>query len=179
MKTWALTIGLLGAFTGSLLAEPPAAEAPATAPRERRSLPAKGEQAVAVEQLANETWQALPLREKVQLLRMQRALREMDPKDRDFIRERIDRHLRMTPKEREQFTQNRKRWQELSPEAKERARQEYRRRREEFEKRWREEHPGEEPPPYAPHRRRGESDGPPPPSEAPDNPPPATDQTPD
>ena len=166
-RAWCVLLAAVTLGSGAFAETPPAA------PPTRQSPPAGDESAVDKEARANQTWQRLSLHEKLQLLRLHRALREMDPQDRDFIRERIDRYLRMTPEERRQFKENRQRWQQLSPEEKERARQEYRRRREEFEQRWREKHPGEEPPPSPPRER---SPRPPPPEGAP--PPPAQDNAP-
>ena len=53
----------------------------------------------------------------------------------------------MTPQERKQLQQNYQRWQQMTPEQRERAREQFLRHRNEFEEKWRKEHPGEETPP--------------------------------
>lgn len=104
----------------------------------------------------DEAWQKLSARDKTQVLQFHRAFRQMEPEERDFIRERIEKLGNLTPPERTQLRANRQRWQQMSPEEKERARQEYRRRREELEKRWREKQFGQEPPPPPAARRSPE-----------------------
>lgn len=105
-----------------------------------------------MEHRADETWKRLPTAEKLQLLRFHRALQAMGEEERAFLHERIERFRGMSDQERRQLHDNRQRWQQMSPEQKERARQEFRRRHPEFEQRWRENRPGQEPPPAgAPH----------------------------
>ncbi len=97
-----------------------------------------------MEERANATWSKMAVREKVQLLRLHRALREMPPDERRFVHERIERFLNMSPADRERLKKNRERWEQMTPEERQRYREEFRRRRPEFEQQWR---PGHNPPP--------------------------------
>jgi hypothetical protein len=119
-------------------------------PDERADYPPRqemtNEQKAEAEQKVNEAWSKLPLESKLRLMRLHQALREMPPQDRRFIHDRVERFLNMSPEERAQLRQNRERWEKMTPEEREQARQEFRKRREEIEQKWREEHPGEEPP---------------------------------
>lgn len=123
------------------------------------------EQRAQAEQRVNGQWARLPVEAKLRVMRLHRALTELPPEERRFIHERIERFLNMPPEERERLEKNRQRWQEMNPEERQRAREEFRRRRQEFEEKWRAEHPGEEPPPF-PHR--GTRRPPPPPPEDPE-----------
>lgn len=118
-----------------------------------------------LEQRVDEAWAKLPVREKVQLMRFHRALRSMPPEERNFIRDRLERFVNMPPEEREKLKQNRERWLQMSPEERQRAREEFRKRRQDFEEKWRQEHPGEEPPPFLRRGPKGEHDDQPPPTE--------------
>ena len=107
----------------------------------------------------NDAWNKLPLEGKQRLMNFNRALREMPPADRRFIQERVEHFVNMPPAEREQLRQNREKWQKMTPEQREQARREFRKRREEFEKKWRAEHPDEEPPPPYRPKHKEESPG--------------------
>jgi len=117
------------------------------------------DQKAKLESELNDVWSKLPLEGKVRIMRLHRALREMPKEDRQFMHDRVERFLNMPPEERDRLRQNREKWQQMSPEEREKAREEFRKRREEMEKKWRAEHPGEEPPPFGP---RGDRPPPPP-----------------
>jgi hypothetical protein len=135
-----------------------------------RPLPRTETERADLEQRLNATWASLPLEAKARLIRLHGALNDMPPGDRRFIQERVERFLNMPPEERERLRQNREKWEKMSPEEREQARQEFRKRRDEFERRWREELPGEEPPPFRPQRRpRPNAEPPPPPPPEPEN----------
>jgi PAS domain-containing protein len=110
------------------------------------------EQRAQLEARVNNAWNEMSLEEKVRILRLRQALHQMPPEERRFVHDRIGRFLHMSPEERQRLRQNRERWEQMTPEERERAREEFRRRRAEFEEKWRQEHPGEEPPPF-PSRR--------------------------
>ncbi|MCX7887623.1 MAG: DUF3106 domain-containing protein [Verrucomicrobiae bacterium] len=102
----------------------------------------------------DQTWNSLTPREKAQALRFYQALRQMPPDERKFITERIERFIHMSPEERRKLKENQERWQKMTPEEREKARERYRQRREEFEAKWRKEHPGQEPPAFLFQNRR-------------------------
>ena len=141
---------MCGAAVPSLLAQPneptqPAAPAPPPPvsqfePRIAGEVEMTPEQRTELEQRLNETWLALPLRERLQLLQYHRALNQMSPDERRFVQERFERFVHMNAVEREQIRINRERWRQMSHEDRERARQAYWRR-------WREQHPGQPLPP--------------------------------
>lgn len=130
------------AATVVALGQPPA-ERPPMSPERKAELV----------QRADEAWANLPAEAKIRLWRLHQALTQMPPEDRRFIHDRIERFLQMPPEEREQTRKNAQRWKEMSPEERERAREKFRQRRQEFEQKWRAEHPGEEPPPFPPRGR--------------------------
>ncbi|MEI6082770.1 MAG: DUF3106 domain-containing protein [Verrucomicrobiota bacterium] len=113
-------------------------------PRDRQ--PLTDEQKAQMEQRANENWSKLPPEAKMQVLRLHSALNQMPPEERQFIHERIKRFVEMTPEERQRLKENGDRWKKMSPEQREKAREQFRQQRKEFEDKWRQEHPGEEPP---------------------------------
>lgn len=115
------------------------------------------EQRVQKQEQLDKTWNSMSLEQKSHLMRLHRALREMPPEDRRFVHDRIERFLNMSPKERERLKQNREKWEKMSPEEREQARQKLREGRQQFEEKWRQEHPGEEPPPFPFHRQKGPS----------------------
>ena len=133
-----LTLGLL-TVAGAAFAERP---------------PVPDEQKAQMEQRADESWNKLPAEAKVRLMRLHNALNQMPPEERRLIHERIERFLSLSPEEREQMHKNADRWRTMSPEERDKAREQFRIRRKEFEDKWRQEHPGEEPPPFPPHGRR-------------------------
>lgn len=105
------------------------------------------EQRAELEKRLNERWQALPLNEKLQAMRFHRGLSAMNPEEQRFVRERFERFIHMTDREREQLRANRERWRAMSPEERDRARHAYWRRQQELQRRWQEQHPGQPPPP--------------------------------
>jgi hypothetical protein len=113
------------------------------------------EQRAQIEEQLNKTWSSMPLESKVRIMRLYRAMNDLPPDERRFIHDRIERFLNMSPEERERLQRNRKEWEKRSPEERERAREQFRKRRQEFEQKWRQEHPGEEPPPFPFHRQKG------------------------
>ncbi|HUK83314.1 MAG TPA: DUF3106 domain-containing protein [Verrucomicrobiae bacterium] len=138
------------------------------APARHQKPPMTDEQRAQLEQQLNETWNNMPLEGKQRLMRFHRALNEMPPEERRIIRDRIDHFLNMSPQEREQLKKNAERWQAMTPEERQQARERFRQRRREFEEKWRQEHPGEEPPPF-PFRPQSAPPPPPPPTSEPGN----------
>lgn|GEM_PF-4574299 len=100
-------------------------------------LSTNAEEQVALEQKLNEAWAALPLKNKLMLMRSQTALRAMPKEERQFIEERINRFLAMNPAEREQLKRNQQRWNKMSPAEREQARAAYEKHRKEFAERTR------------------------------------------
>jgi hypothetical protein len=119
------------------------------APPKREHQPMTDEQRAQLEQRLNDAWSKLSVREKNQLLRLNRVLREMPPDEQKFIHERIERFMNMPPEERRKMRENAERWKKMTPEEREKARQQYQQKRREFEEKWRKEHPGQEPPPFS------------------------------
>ena len=102
----------------------------------------------AQEEQVDSAWSKLPLREKLQMMKMQRAMRAMPPEERQFIHDRLERFITMSPEDREKLKKNHERWKTMTAEEKQRAREEFRKRRQAFEEKGRQEHPGQEPPPF-------------------------------
>ena len=115
-----------------------------TKPKPRQSM--TEEQRAELEQHLDTAWSKMSIEGKTRLMRLHRALSEMPPDERRFIHDRIERFLNMSPAEREKLKQNKQQWEQMSPEQRQMAREEFRKRRQEFEERWRRERPGEEPP---------------------------------
>ena len=90
---------------------------------------------------ADEAWKQLPPDAKIRLLNLHKALTGMQPEERRFVHERIERFLNLTPADRERIKKNSERWHTMSPEERERARAQFHQ--------WRKDHPGELPPPLA------------------------------
>lgn len=124
--------------------------------------PVTDEQKPPIEERLNGAWQQLSPREKMQLMRLHRALNEMPPEERKFIHDRIERFLNMPAEDRQRLRENADRWKSMTPEQQEKAREEFRKRRAEFEEKWRREHPGEEPPPGPFRKPKPPVDGAPP-----------------
>src|ERR1700685_2941640 len=101
------------------------------------------EQRAQLEQRLNDTWSKMPVEAKSRLMRLHRALTEMPPDERKFIHDRIERFLNMSQAEREQLKQNRQKWEQMTPEERQKAREEFRKHRQEFEQQWDRGHPGE------------------------------------
>lgn len=114
--------------------------------------PLTDEQRAQTEQRLNDAWGSLPVESKMHLIRLHRALSEMPPDERRFIHDRVERFLNMAPAEREKLAQNRQKWEQMTPEERQKAREAFRKHRQEFEEKWRQEHPGEKPPPFLPHK---------------------------
>lgn len=87
-------------------------------------------------------WSKLSVETKMHLMRLHRALVEMPPDERKFIHDRIERFLNMSPAERERLQQNRLKWDQMSAEERQKAREEFRKRRQEIEDKWNRDHPG-------------------------------------
>ena len=150
MKRMTLIAATTGIFLTALtLARGQESEPPA--PPKHEKPPMTEEQRAQVEQRLNDTWQNLSLEQKSRLMRLHRALNQMPPEERRFIHDRIERFLNMSPDEREHLRKNAEHWQKMTPEERQQARERFRQRRKEFEEKWRQEHPGEEPPPYPFH----------------------------
>jgi len=90
---------------------------------------------------ADEVWKQLPPDAKIRLLNLHKALTGMQPEERRFVHERIERFLNLSPADRDRIKKNSERWHTMSPEERERAREQFRK--------WRKDHPGELPPPLA------------------------------
>ena len=118
------------------------------------------EQRAQAEQKLDEAWSKLPFETKARIMRLHRALTLMPPEERQFLHDRLERFLNMSPEEREHLRMNIKRWQAMTPEERQQARELFRQRRQAFEEKWRQEHPGEEPPPYPYHGKPAPSPAP-------------------
>ena len=90
---------------------------------------------------ADEAWKQLPPDAKIRLLNLHKALTGMQPEERRFVHERIERFLNLSPADRDRIKKNSDRWHSMSPEERERAREQFHQ--------WRKDHPGELPPPLA------------------------------
>jgi hypothetical protein len=129
------------------------AQDPPDQPKSKKDKPPlTEEQRAQMEQRLNDAWTALPAESKMRLMRLHRALSEMPPNESRFIHERIERFLNMTPEERQKLRENAERWKNMTPEERQKAREDFRKRRQEFEEKWRRDHPGEEPPQSPPHK---------------------------
>ena len=126
--------------------------------------PMTDEQRAELEQRLDAAWGKMTLEGKTRLMRLHRALSEMPPDERKFIHDRVERFLNMSPAEREKLTQNRQQWEQMSPEQRQDAREEFRKRRQEFEERWHREHPGEDSPTNRPPNPNTLPPPPPPPT---------------
>jgi hypothetical protein len=135
--------------------------------------PLTAEQRAQAEQKLNDEWSALSIESKMHLMRLHHALSQMPPDERKFVHDRIERFLNMSPEERDRLSQLRKKWEQMTPEERQKAREEFRKRRQNFEEKWRQEHPGQEPPPFPhnpggpPSKDQAAPPPPPPPSPAP------------
>ena len=106
------------------------------------------EQRAQTEERLSKEWSSMSLENKMRLMRLHRALHQMPTEERKFIQDRVERFLNMSSEERERLKSNKEKWEKMSPEERERAREQFHKRRQEFEQKWRQEHPGEEPPPF-------------------------------
>ena len=89
-------------------------------------------------QRADETWSQLPPDAKIRLLHLHKALTGLPAEERQFVHERIERFLTMSPEDRARIKKNNDRWHAMSTEEREHAREQFRQ--------WRKDHPGEMPP---------------------------------
>ena len=71
---------------------------------------------------ADEAWKQLPPDAKIRLLNLHKALTGMQPEERRFVHERIERFLNLSPADRDRIKKNSDRWHSMSPEERERAR---------------------------------------------------------
>jgi hypothetical protein len=160
-----LVAGLLGATLVNAEEQP---TPPPPAPPKHQKPAMTDEQRALTEEHLSKEWNSMSLENKMRLMRLHRALHQMPPEERRFIQDRVERFLNMSPEDRARLEENRKKWDRMSPEERERAREQFHKRRQEFEQKWRQEHPGEEPPPFPFHRQKG-----PPPDAGVPAPPPA------
>jgi hypothetical protein len=103
------------------------------------------QQRAVLEQRLDAQWSRMSLEGKQHMMRLHRALTEMPPDERKFIHDRVERFLNMTPAERARLQQNKQRWEQMTPEQRQQAREEFRRRRQEFEQKSNREQTGGEP----------------------------------
>jgi hypothetical protein len=103
------------------------------------------QQRALLEQRLDAQWSRMSLEGKQHVMRLHRALTEMPPDERKFIHDRVERFLNMTPAERARLQQNKQSWEQMTPEQRQQAREEFRRRRQEFEQKWSREHTVVEP----------------------------------
>lgn len=141
MKTARFILVIAGVVSFSTIAG--AGEKQASASR-----PSHGDTSAIDEGKLNEVWNALSPREKAAALRFHHALRQMPAEERRFLHDRVERFMQMSPDERGRLKENNERWQKMSPEERQQARDKFSQRRKEFEEKWKQEHPGEEPPPF-------------------------------
>jgi hypothetical protein len=159
MKRFAFV--LLMAFAVTARAQDASTNAPE--PKRPARQPMTDEQRAQQETHLNDAWNKLSVDGKARLMRLHHALNQMPQEERQFIHDRIERFLNMSPEERQQLKRNAKRWMSMTPEERQKARDEFRQRRQDFEQKWRQDHPGEEPPPFPPHPSRPAAPPPPPP----------------
>ena len=157
MKAFVLTLLMAAAVAQ---AQEPSTNAPE--PKHPARPPMTDEQRAQQEQRLNDSWNKLSAEAKARLMRLNRALNQMPPEERQFIHDRVERFLNMSAEERRQLKENAERWKNMTPEERQKARDEFRQRRQEFEQKWRAEHPGEEPPPFPPRPARSPAPPPPP-----------------
>jgi hypothetical protein len=173
-RNFLLSFLLIGAVTGTSLAQQPALPTPSPSdqtnkPRAKSAM--TEEQRAQMEQRLNEQWTKMPVEAKSRLMRLHRALSEMPPEERKFVHDRIERFLNMSQAEREKLKQNRQKWEQMTPEERQKAREEFRKHRQEFDQQWRRAHPGEDPTPNSATESKSpsspEGNGAPPPAQPP------------
>src|SRR5437870_13466082 len=97
------TLITAGMLTATIYAQepPPAGAVPERPmPAKRDGAPMTDEQRVVAEKRADEVWSKLQPREKLQLLKLHRALTAMPEEERKFIHDRVERFLNMSPEDR-------------------------------------------------------------------------------
>jgi hypothetical protein len=142
-----LTLLLLGATVGTALAQqtppsPPSTGDSTNKPRAKSAM--TEEQRAQVEQRLNDAWAKMPVEAKSRLMRLHRALTEMPPDERKFVHDRIERFLNMSQAEREKLKQNKQKWEQMTPDERQKAREEFRKHSQEFEQQWHREHSNED-----------------------------------
>jgi hypothetical protein len=162
-------MAIMGAYAQQQPAPPPPPPPTVDQTKPRQKPPMTDEQRALAEQRLDARWSQLSLEGKTQLMRLHRALAEMPPEERKFVHDRIERFLNMTPAERAQLQQNRTKWEQMTPTERQRAREEFRKRRQEFEQQWRRNHLNGEPPANLPPpaEDNGTATSPPPPPSTP------------
>jgi hypothetical protein len=171
-RAFFLTALMMGVAAISTFAQQPlpVPPPPPASPQPRLKQPMSDEQRGLLEQRLDAQWSRMTLEGKQHVMRLHRALAEMPPDERRFIHDRIERFLNMTPAERARLQQNRQRWEQMTPEQRQLAREEFRKRRQEFEQQGRRNSAGEESPnnaPPPPVDNSGAPASPPPPPSAP------------
>ena len=124
---------------------PPPPPLPPVSAQARPKQPMTEQQRAVLEQRLDAQWSRMSLEGKQHMMRLHRALTEMPPDERKFIHDRVERFLNMTPAERARLQQNKQRWEQMTPEQRQQAREEFRRRRQEFEQKSNREQTGGEP----------------------------------
>jgi Spy/CpxP family protein refolding chaperone len=149
-RSFLLVILLVGAAVGTTPAQESPLPTPAPADqtnKPRAKSPLTEEQRAQMEQRLNDAWAKMPVETKSRLMRLHRALSEMPPDERKFVHDRIERFLNMSQSEREKLKQNKQKWEQMTPEERQAAREEFRKHRQEFEQQWHRTHPSEDPTP--------------------------------
>jgi hypothetical protein len=141
-----------GLLSATLVGAEEQATPPAAPKHEKPAM--TDEQQAQTEERLNKAWNSMSLVSKMHLMRLHRALHQMPLEERRFIQDRVERFLNMSPEERERLKNNKEKWEKMNPEERERAREQFHKRRQEYEQKWRQEHPGEEPPPFPFHRHK-------------------------
>jgi len=158
------TAWIVGLATMSALAQqPPPPPPPPVSAQARPKQPMTEQQRALLEQRLDAQWSRMSLDGKQHVMRLHRALTEMPPDERKFIHDRVERFLNMTPAERARLQQNKQRWEQMTPEQRQQAREEFRRRRQEFEQKWNREQTGGEPQRNPPAESNGSTAQPAPP----------------
>ncbi len=172
-RSFLLMILLIGAVVGTTRAQESPLSTPAPSDqtnKPRAKSPLTEEQRAQMEQRLNDAWAKMPVETKSRLMRLHRALSEMPPEERKFVHDRIERFLNMSQAEREKLKQNKQKWEQMTPEERQTAREEFRKHRQEFEQQWNRTHPGDDPTPNeskAPSTPEGNTAPAPAPSPAP------------
>jgi len=146
-RIFVLMVLLIGLAVGTALSQQPPLPAPAPTDqtnKPRSKPPLTEEQRAQLEQRLNEQWAKMPVEAKARLIRLHRALSEMPPEERKFVHDRLERFLNMSQAEREKLKQNKQKWEQMTPEERQKAREECRTRRQEFEQQWHRAHPSED-----------------------------------
>lgn len=122
-------------------------EAEAAARKEADRLRKEAERAKRDEEV-NAWWANLKPDERHNLMRQQLAFGEMPPEMAKSIRTSIDTFLKMSPEERQVFKDNYARWEQMSIKDRQEARDEFRKKKKEFEDQWKKDYPGTPVPPF-------------------------------